>query len=246
VIDLNAGCPVRKVVASGHGVALMRDPALLGRIVAAMRAATTLPLTVKLRAGAETVNVVECARACEDAGADAVIVHPRTRAQMFAGRADWTLIAQTKGALRIPVVGNGDVRAPDDPVRLTRETGCDGVMIGRGAVERPWLFSQARAALDGRTIPSDPAGPERLALLQKLAALSARRKGAARAGKELRKFALFLMRGAPGAAAARRAIAEAPDLETLLERAAQHFAAGFSATAPHVDDLERKDQSRLR
>jgi nifR3 family TIM-barrel protein len=220
LIDLNAGCPVRKVVASGHGVALMRDPPLLGRIVAAMRAATDLPLTVKLRAGAETVNVVECARVCEQEGADALVIHPRTRAQLFAGRAEWPLIAQVKQATRLPVIGNGDVAAPDDALRLRRETGCDGVMIGRGAVARPWIFAQVRAALAGEPVPPDLDGPARLAVLRDLAALLEARKGELRAAKEIRKFALYFVKGLPGTAAARRGIAGAPTVAALLELAA--------------------------
>jgi nifR3 family TIM-barrel protein len=214
-IDLNAGCPVRKVVASGHGVALMRDPALLGRILAAMRAATKLPLTVKLRAGAETVNVVECARAAEEAGVDAIIVHPRLRGQMFGGRADWSLIRAVKEAVRAPVIGNGDVRQGEDAVRLLRETNCDGVMIGRGAVGRPWIFAAVRAALAGRDW-TPPDNREKLDLLRLHLATLTVHKGEARAVREIRKFALQMVRGARGAAPARQAMATARDAATLL------------------------------
>jgi nifR3 family TIM-barrel protein len=224
-IDLNAGCPVRKVVNSGHGVALMRDPPLLGRIVAALRAATDLPLTVKLRSGAETINVVECARICEREGADAVIVHPRTRAQMFGGRAHWPLIAEVKQALRAPVVGNGDVTSAELALRLREETGCDAVMIGRGAVARPWLFAQVRAAFAGEPPPPDLDGAGRLALLRELGALLEKTKGPARAGKEIRKFALYFTKGFPGAAAARQAIAGAATMDAMLERAGLVFLA---------------------
>lgn len=217
-IDLNAGCPVRKVVHSGHGVALMRDPAHLGAIVAAMRRATELPLTVKLRAGAEEINVVECARRCADAGADAVIVHPRTRAQMFGGCADWSLIAAVKQAVDVPVVGNGDVNAGPDALRMIEATGCDAVMIGRAAVSRPWIFAACRAVLDGQAPPPEPDGAARLTLLRRHVELLVKYKGEARASREIRKFALFMVKGMPGAAAARRGIAEAPTVDELLER----------------------------
>ncbi len=215
VIDLNAGCPVRKVVASGHGVALMRDPVSLGRILAAMRAATNGPLTVKLRAGAEVINVVECARVAADAGVDAIIVHPRTRGQMFSGQADWSLISAVRHAVDLPVIGNGDIREGEDAVRMVRETGCHGVMIGRGAVGRPWVFAACRAALTGQGW-QPPDHREKYELLKlHLEALTAY-KGSARAVREIRKFALQTVRGLRGAAAARQDIANAPDEETLL------------------------------
>jgi tRNA-dihydrouridine synthase B len=221
MIDLNAGCPVRKVVHSGHGVALMRDPSQLARIVTAMRAATDLPLTVKLRSGAEEINVVECARLCQEAGADAVTVHPRTRAEMFAGKSDWTLIAAVKQALSIPVIGNGDVKTGADAAAMVRQTGCDAVMIGRAAVQRPWVFAAARAVLDGGEEPAEPGGAFRMAILRRQVEMLVRHKGLERAGLEIRKFALYMVKGKPGAAAARQAIATAPSIQELLERTEQ-------------------------
>ncbi len=224
-IDLNAGCPVRKVVNSGHGVALMRDPALLHRVLAAMRAATTLPLTVKLRAGAETVNVLECARAAQEAGVDAIAVHPRTRAQQFTGRADWSLIAAVKAAASVPVIGNGDVTTGEDAAAMVAQTGCDAVMIGRGAVGKPWLFAQARAALEGRTVPSEPSAAEKLAMLELHLSTMIAAKGEQQATKEIRKFALRLVKGVRGATAARQDLATAPDVTTLMTIVRRVFAA---------------------
>jgi len=224
-IDLNAGCPVRKVVNSGHGVALMRDPALLHRVLAAMRAATTLPLTVKLRAGAEVVNVLECARAAQEAGVDAIAVHPRTRAQQFTGRADWSLIAAVKAVASVPVIGNGDVTTGEDAAAMVAQTGCDAVMIGRGAVGKPWLFAQVRAALAGRAIPPEPSAAEKLAMLELHLATMIAAKGEAQAAKEMRKFALRLVKGVRGATAARQDIATAPDAASLMTIVRRVFAA---------------------
>lgn len=216
LIDLNAGCPVRKVYNSGHGAALMNDPLHLGLLLAAMRAATDLPLTVKFRAGAERINVEQCARVAEQEGVDAIVVHPRTRAQQFTGVADWTLIARVKQAVRISVIGNGDIHSGRDARRMRDETGCDAIMIGRGAVGLPWIFQQARAALRGEAEPAEPSGEEKLDILRRqLDDLSAR-KGEELAAKEMRKFALQMVKGQRGAAAARREIATAPTAAKLL------------------------------
>lgn len=217
LIDLNAGCPVRKVVSSGHGVALMRDPLLLGRIVDAMRKVIHLPFTVKLRAGCEEINVVECSRIAVEAGADAITVHPRLRHQMFAGQADWSLITRVKEAIQRPVIGNGDVKNAADALRLVKETGCDAVMIGRAAVVRPWIFAEARAALDDAAPPSPPDGSEKFRLLQRLLMLMNKYNGEKRAANEIRKYALHLVKGTSAAVAARREIATAPTPEKMLK-----------------------------
>lgn len=144
LIDLNMGCPVKKVTSKNAGAALMKTPKLAEAVIRAARAATALPLTVKIRAGWDegSINCVEFARMAEAAGADAVAVHGRTRQQEFRGKADWTHIARVKEALSIPVIGNGDVRCREDALRMLAETGCDGVMIGRAAVGNPWIFAQ--------------------------------------------------------------------------------------------------------
>ena len=144
ILDLNMGCPVPKVAGNGEGSALMKNPALVEEIVSKTVKAIKKPVTVKIRKGfdAEHVNAVEIARIAEASGAAAVAVHGRTREQYYQGKADWDIIRQVKEAVRIPVIGNGDVVSPESAEAMLRETGCDGIMIGRGAQGNPWLFGQ--------------------------------------------------------------------------------------------------------
>ncbi len=144
-VDINMGCPVKPVIRRGAGAALMRDAEKVRLIVQATRKATTLPLTVKIRAGwsPKEKNALEIARIAEQEGADAIAVHPRTASQGFSGRSDWSVIAEVKAALKIPVIGNGDVETPDDVSAMIDSTGCDAVMIGRSALGNPWIFRNA-------------------------------------------------------------------------------------------------------
>ena len=152
-IDINMGCPAHKVAASGEGSGLMRDPALAERIMRAVVKASVLPVSVKMRLGwdAEHINVVEMAKLARDCGVSEITVHGRTRMQMYAGEADWTWIARVKEAVDIPVYGNGDIFTAEDALRRLRETGVDGLVIGRGAQGNPWIFREIRAALAGET-----------------------------------------------------------------------------------------------
>jgi tRNA-dihydrouridine synthase B len=158
LLDINMGCPVKKVVKSGSGAALMREPERPAAIIRAVRKASALPLTVKIRAGwnGRQVNALDIGEIAEGCGVDAVILHPRTADQGFGGRSDWRLIASLKERLRVPVIGSGDVRCPADADRMFRETGCDGVMVARGVLGNPWLIGNilSHLSVTGGAVPS--------------------------------------------------------------------------------------------
>jgi nifR3 family TIM-barrel protein len=153
--DLNFGCPAPKIAGAGEGSALMREPELLGRIVRAAADATDLPVTAKIRSGWDdhSINAVEIAQICADSGAQAITVHARTRAQQYAGKADWSVIRAVKRAVSVPVFGNGDIGSGRDALRMFEETGCDAVMVGRAAQGNPWIFAEITAALSGGDMP---------------------------------------------------------------------------------------------
>ncbi len=217
-IDLNMGCPAPKIVCNGDGSALMRTPALAGRIIeAAVRASRPLPITVKFRKGWDDAqaNAVEFARVCENSGAAAVTVHPRTRAAMYAGRAEWDALAAVKRAVSIPVIGNGDVRTGADALRMREQTGVDGVMVGRGALGNPFVFAEIRAALAGEPYTPPTDGERRaLALRHAELALSA---GGPHAIVELRKHIAWYLHSVPGAAKLRARVNACGRIEELRE-----------------------------
>lgn len=205
-LDINMGCPARKIVSKGDGSALMKTPDLAAAIVRAVSAAVEHPVTVKFRRGwAEgDETCVEFARRMEDAGAAAVAVHGRYALQLYRGRAEWDAIARVKVAVSIPVVGNGDVKCGADAVALVERTGCDAVMIARAAEGNPWVFAQCKAALAGEPEPAKPSVEERIAMARRHARLLAEREG--RNIVRMRKHAMWYMTGLPGAAAARAKI----------------------------------------
>ena len=205
-LDINMGCPARKIVSKGDGSALMKTPDLAAAIVRAVSAAVEHPVTVKFRRGwAEgDETCVEFARRMEDAGAAAVAVHGRYALQLYRGRAEWDAIARVKAAVSIPVVGNGDVKSGADAVGLVERTGCDAVMIARAAEGNPWVFAQCKAALAGEPEPAKPSVEERIAMARRHARLLAEREG--RNIVRMRKHAMWYMTGLPGAAAARAKI----------------------------------------
>lgn len=219
-VDVNAGCPSRRVTNGGSGAALLSDLTRLERILRAVRVAIRVPLTLKVRIGPTLDRIVlpDIARMTADCGVDAVAVHARTRAQRFSGRADWTWIARLRERATIPVIGNGDVTSAGDALRMMRDTGCEGVMVGRAAVGSPWLFSQMLAAWEGRPVPEAPRGRDRLALvLEHFDALASTLDGdEGRAARVFRKHLVRYVRGLPGALRVRRALASLTDRAGLV------------------------------
>ena len=191
IIDINMGCPVGKVVKSGDGSALMRTPVLAEEIIRSVVKSAGCPVTVKFRKGWDngSVNAVDFARMCEGSGAAAIAVHGRTRAQMYAGRADWDIIREVRRAVSIPVIANGDIFAPEDAAHILRYIGCELAMIGRGSFGNPWLFRQGQAAIDGEDIPPLPPLSERIdmavAQIEELAAVAGERNACMEARHQL-------------------------------------------------------------
>ena len=217
-IDINMGCPVPKVAGNGAGSALMKDPAKCAAIVAAVKRNTDLPVTVKIRAGwdKEHKNAVEVAKACEEAGAAAIAVHGRTRDQMYMGRADWDIIRQVKQAVQVPVIGNGDVVDAQSACQLLDATGCDMVLVGRGAMGNPWVFRQINAYLrDSCTILPPPGIAERIVVIRRHMDALCALKGEQRAMREARKHVGWYLHGVRGAAQFRRRAGELSTLEDL-------------------------------
>lgn len=218
MIDLNMGCPVHKIISGGDGSALMRDPALAERIVRAVRDAVKIPVTVKIRLGWDDAhrNAPEVARAAESGGADAVFVHGRTRTQFYAGTADYRGIGEVVRAVSLPVIGNGDVRDAEGGARLLRESGCAGIMVGRGAVGNPFLFRTLAALLSGQLLPPPPTAAEKYAVAKRQLTLAAKEKGESVAVLEARKHLGEYLRGIRGGSAARAEIFRAESAGEML------------------------------
>lgn len=197
ILDINMGCPVGKIVRSGDGSALMKDPELAARIVEAVVKAVSVPVTVKFRKGFDggCVNAVEFARLMEQAGASAVAVHGRTRAQMYSGRADWDVIRDVKKAVSIPVIANGDVFSAGDAEHILRYTGCELAMVGRGSFGDPWIFEQSNALLEGLPVPERPPLAERIELAVRQTELYAEKFGERLACLEARHQIPWYLKG---------------------------------------------------
>lgn len=219
LIDLNVGCPVPKIVKNGEGSALLKKPDVLFDVVSAMVKEAGKPVTAKIRMGfARGENLaVETAKALEAAGAAAVTVHGRTREQYYEGKADWQVIADVKKAVKIPVIGNGDVNTGRDAVDMLDQTGCDGVMIARGALGNPWIFRDAIALWKGDTMPPEPTKEERVNMLLRHLDLVADDKGDRIAVREMRKHVGWYVKGMHGASAIKREINQIDDIEKMRQ-----------------------------
>jgi len=215
LIDLNLGCPVRKVIRSGSGSALLREPDKVARIVSAIRQATSRPLTIKFRSGwdHDSINFLEIARIATEEGVDAVTLHPRTRSQMFGGQADWQQIKRLKEALSVPVIGSGDLFSAECIKTMFEQTGCDAVMIGRGGYGNPWIISQALDLLAGRPT-TQPTAAERLAAAQAHFELSLETFGPHKTLGQMRKHLCWYVRGMENAAGFR---AQVNQTKTTIE-----------------------------
>lgn len=224
-IDINMGCPVKKVLKTGAGAALMKDPLRVARIVREARKVTDLPLTVKIRAGWKRfgINAVDIAIVAEENGADAVIIHPRTVEQGFSGFADWDLTAQVKKRIALPVIGSGDVRAPEDATRMLENTGCDGVMIGRASLGNPWIFRQTIEYLKNGGAIQKPTLGERERIVREHLMLSMRYCGADVGLKTFRKHLLWYTKGLRGGAQFRQKMVEIHDQAALMEAVHLYF-----------------------
>lgn len=205
ILDINMGCPVPKIVKNGEGSALLKKVDLVYDLVSAMTANTAKPVTAKIRIGFDQscINAVETAKAIEEAGAAAVAVHGRTREQFYSGKADWTQIAAVKNAVSIPVIGNGDVTDGDSAMAMMKETGCDFVMIGRGALGNPWIFREVLAAWKGEPKPDLPNLDEKKEMMLRHFHDMMELKGEYAAVREMRKFVGWYLKGIPGSAALR-------------------------------------------
>ncbi len=223
VIDINMGCPVPKIVGSGSGSALMKNPGTAFEIAKEVVRNAVCPVTVKIRAGwdSEHINAVELAKILEQAGVSAIAVHGRTRNQMYSGKADWQIIKKVKQAVKIPVIGNGDVKTPQDCQSMYEQTGCDLVMIGRGSYGRPWIFKQVEHFLETGEEMEEITLSEKMSVMLRHGKMLCKYKGEKQGMKEMRKNVAWYIKGLPNAAKIRGncgMLNEYADLEELSEK----------------------------
>lgn len=219
-IDINFGCPVKKVALKGAGSGLLRDVPLMIKICAAVARSVVVPVTAKTRLGwdADSIQIVEIARQMQDVGIEALAIHARTRAQGYKGQADWEWIRKTKQAVKIPIIGNGDVTTPQQVVQMFDETGCDAVMIGRGAIHNPWLFRDAKEFLSSSQVPPPSDLAERVELLKRHYVYAVEYKGERKGVIEMRKHYAGYLRGLPNIAKYRMELMQFTSLPQVLDK----------------------------
>jgi tRNA-dihydrouridine synthase B len=224
ILDINMGCPVKKVVKTGAGASLLRDPRRVAEIVSAVRRVCPIPLTVKIRAGWSPEEPIACeiARLVEDCGADAITVHPRFATQGYAVCADWRLIGEVKDCVKIPVLGNGDIFKPSHALEMQRQTRCDGVMVGRVAIGNPWIFKQILHLAKGLPVPK-PDLAERRSLLIEHYHLLSNAMGGIRAARAMRGLLLWYTKGLPHSSRFRGSITQIKDLDSLVTTMDNYF-----------------------
>jgi len=225
IIDINMGCPAPKIVKSGSGSALMKTPQLIGEIVEAVCASVKIIVTAKIRIGwsPETINAVEVAKIVEKAGAAAIAVHGRTRCQFYSGKANWEIIKNVKKAVSIPVIGNGDVWEPEDGKRMLDETGCDGIMIGRGSMGNPWIFKRTVHYIATGELLPQPSHGERIKMGIKHYNMLLEEKGEVLAVKQMRKHLAWYFKGLRNAAKMREEINKLDNVRLIMEKLNKYY-----------------------
>ena len=225
LIDINMGCPVRKVVKTGAGAALLKEPERVHCILQTVRKATSLPLTIKLRSGWHRgeMEALEIASIAQDCGVDAVIIHPRTADQGYSGAADWSVIEEVKEKLHTSVIGSGDIRTPEDAYRMIKTTGCDGIMVGRAALGNPWLFAEIIRHLEGRKSLMPPSSAEREQLIRRHMDMEINYSGESLGLRNFRKHLLWYTKGIRGGSLFREVVGRIHDKNDILDAVHRFF-----------------------